>query len=169
MRATPSWYCTWQFQFTHPGRGATRSTRRRLPYQIVSIHAPREGCDYISLADHQRALRFQFTHPGRGATVRLASLNRRLVFQFTHPGRGATGQWRRACTPLSSFNSRTPGGVRQSSSVGKPESKRFQFTHPGRGATHIKYLVLVSHRVSIHAPREGCDGQVMVEILAFLV
>ena len=35
---------------------------------VVSIHAPREGCDeaYIALQDAKN--KFQFTHPGRGAT-----------------------------------------------------------------------------------------------------
>ena len=34
-----------------------------------------------------------------------------------------------------SFNSRTPGGVRQPSIVDTPRGAVFQFTHPGRGAT----------------------------------
>ena len=59
----------------------------------------------------------------------------RSKFQFTHPGRGAT--WR-ATHP--------------------PHLRQFQFTHPGRGATRpIEDLVNLL-TVSIHAPREGCDG-----------
>ena len=46
-RSAAVWRRSKTFQFTHPGRGATGSTRRRLPYQIVSIHAPREGCDRL--------------------------------------------------------------------------------------------------------------------------
>ena len=34
----------------------------------------------------------------------------------------------------------------------------FQFTHPGRGATTNIYLRRPSTKVSIHAPREGCDS-----------
>ena len=57
---------------------------------IVSIHAPREGCDYY------------------------------LIY---------------FATKVRSFNSRTPGGVRQLA-VGLPRLiSPFQFTHPGRGAT----------------------------------
>ena len=57
---------------------------------LVSIHAPREGCD-----------------------GRLADGNRHhLMFQFTHPGRGATHVHASSRLPLRSFNSRTPGGVR---------------------------------------------------------
>ena len=57
-----------EFQFTHPGRGATSKAKERLV-----------------------SLEFQFTHPGRGAThaVRHAGLDY-IWFQFTHPGRGAT-------------------------------------------------------------------------------
>ena len=58
---------------------------------IVSIHAPREGCDteYFMMVD-QRA-KFQFTHPGRGATKDgVEILCDDTMFQFTHPGRGAT-------------------------------------------------------------------------------
>ena len=33
------------FQFTHPGRGATLRVIARVVVMLVSIHAPREGCD----------------------------------------------------------------------------------------------------------------------------
>ena len=35
-----------EFQFTHPGRGATRAIAWLVHCTDVSIHAPREGCDY---------------------------------------------------------------------------------------------------------------------------
>ena len=57
-------------------------------------------------------------------------------FQFTHPGRGATSVLSVPSNRTESFNSRTPGGVRQ-----KPNDKRYKLYH-----------------VSIHAPREGCDS-----------
>ena len=101
------------FQFTHPGRGATAVAR--------------------GVSEDRR---FQFTHPGRGATDGSVNLETSEAgFQFTHPGRGAT--WsvsanypsqgvsihapREGCddtirysiTLPPSFNSRTPGGVRQ--------------------------------------------------------
>ena len=34
----------------------------------VSIHAPREGCDNDGYLTHIGRYTFQFTHPGRGAT-----------------------------------------------------------------------------------------------------
>ena len=56
------------FQFTHPGRGATRRLFGCNTYVIVSIHAPREGCDYRFNPFRLLAYQFQFTHPGRVAT-----------------------------------------------------------------------------------------------------
>ena len=146
-----------QFQFTHPGRGATvvRDTPHIL--QHVSIHAPREGCDTFPRASRRgwrsfnsrtpggvrlpclvRELNpgeFQFTHPGRGATKRATTQVVKVRFQFTHPGRGAT-----------------PLEVQLMQA-----NAEFQFTHPGRGATFVLVLSVPASVVSIHAPREGCD------------
>ena len=102
-----------QFQFTHPGRGATDSTKSRILGEMeVSIHAPREGCDLQVLFRLNFSALFQFTHPGRGATFLCHTINYYGVFQFTHPGRGAT------CPNDKEFS-----------------ALAFQFTHPGRGAT----------------------------------
>ena len=102
-----------RFQFTHPGRGATRKVitqlesiqgfNSRTPGGVrrdvgdslaeevkVSIHAPREGCDVAALTAGIIYLWFQFTHPGRGATAVSWRVCSEIVFQFTHPGRGAT-------------------------------------------------------------------------------
>ena len=101
------------FQFTHPGRGATSSAVSDLILFSVSIHAPREGCDY-------KRDDYEGTDP---------------LFQFTHPGRGATSRMNFSLSLNSSFNSRTPGGVRRTA-----------------GALCFDLFL-----VSIHAPREGCD------------
>ena len=79
------------FQFTHPGRGATREQSTRHYAIGVSIHAPREGCDRTTANTRGVDVEFQFTHPGRGATTyqKFRTLRHHL-FQFTHPGRGAT-------------------------------------------------------------------------------
>ena len=57
-----------EFQFTHPGRGATAVDCRHSSGCRVSIHAPREGCDYDKRQSVLDVDKFQFTHPGRGAT-----------------------------------------------------------------------------------------------------
>ena len=56
------------FQFTHPGRGATVRVVQTITRHVVSIHAPREGCDKDTRTPLQLEAMFQFTHPGRGAT-----------------------------------------------------------------------------------------------------
>ena len=58
-----------------------------------------------------------------------------LWFQFTHPGRGATDGCLHGRPDNPSFNSRTPGGVRQLDIDLIVNDPQFQFTHPGRGAT----------------------------------
>ena len=57
-----------QFQFTHPGRGATIAREILHDVSLVSIHAPREGCDSRIFDPFAGDTQFQFTHPGRGAT-----------------------------------------------------------------------------------------------------
>ena len=80
------------------------------------------------------------------------------MFQFTHPGRGATIYPRLLLLRRLSFNSRTPGGVRLTLDPTNYVTGWFQFTHPGRGATSSTGAEGFPPRVSIHAPREGCDA-----------
>ena len=124
------------FQFTHPGKGATRSSFARYLLCCVSIHAPWEGCDFELEPVSRLMSTFQFTHPGKGATSCQPS-----------PPRSS------GC-----FNSRTLGRVRLSTPrgyiIGRLVSihapwegcdllvvlllsllTKFQFTHPGKGAT----------------------------------
>ena len=61
---------------------------------------------------------------------------RDLLFQSTHPVRGAT--------------------VNNSNGV---FIYAFQSTHPVRGATFLGGVDAQHHAISIHAPREGCDGR----------
>ncbi len=105
-----------KFQSTHPARGATelnetflinqcdfnprtpRGVRRSStcpPVQIpvISIHAPREGCDHLCLVGGHQSLEFQSTHPARGATPCLNIQVFPIVFQSTHPARGATSSF----------------------------------------------------------------------------
>ena len=145
------------FQFTHPGRGATRAIRQSRLTKTVSIHAPREGCDFylypfcISELVSIHAPRegcdvpnvdvsvnvetFQFTHPGRGATWIFMNVRAEIMVSIHAPREGC--DWRRlfAAKSIHSFNSRTPGGVRPNQAALQRMREQFQFTHPGRGAT----------------------------------
>ena len=147
------------FQSTHPARGATvillsipsvsmyfnpRTPRgvRHIAARnfanaiMISIHAPREGCDLVS----------------DGAEVL------RAIFQSTHPARGATGQETASSSHIrTDFNPRTPRGVRPQRVGCLLHTRAFQSTHPARGATWTSLLVNAWWMISIHAPREGCD------------
>ena len=101
----------------------------------VSIHAPREGCDHDPAVRAGMERRFQFTHPVRGATEEVGRRFFAALFQFTHPVRGAT-----------------------SGASAAMKAVEFQFTHPVRGATQLREEARDQGRVSIHAPREGCDS-----------
>ena len=89
------------FQFTHPGKGATISTRTTMPL----------------------SWKFQFTHPGKGATIRKTNHFLTWMFQFTHPGKGATGRPSPSSLRLTSFNSRTLGRVRRTSPKRSPRTR----------------------------------------------
>ena len=152
------------FQFTHPGRGATVSSK--------------------TIA---QSTSFQFTHPGRGATSRrFRTPLPHSRFNSRTPG-GVRLQPAGDERLLRCFNSRTPGGVRLREcsslervvfvSIHAPREgcdityfiftyffPSFQFTHPGRGATVFGLACLWPKLVvSIHAPREGCDVRRMMD------
>ena len=148
-----------QFQFTHPGRGATLTLWLLRYYPHV----------------------FQFTHPGRGATP-LRAFVLRLTFRFNSrtPG-GVRPQSptigtlslsvsihapREGCDAKSAYFFSSPEvsihapreGCDVDTADGQLHSCGFQFTHPGRGATWFTFRSVSIVAVSIHAPREGCDS-----------
>ena len=126
-----------QFQFTHPGKGATPSLNvttmpligfnsrtlgrvrhfelapSQLP-RLVSIHAPWEGCDIYGakLAPSRRG--FNSRTLGRVRQGRLSLDVNLYKFQFTHPGKGATYSEIKLVSLQNGFNSRTLGRVRRS-------------------------------------------------------
>ena len=111
-----------------------RSGLRRLTW--ISIHAPREGCDKDPPVDVVETLTISIHAPREGCDRALlpvcATPNQ---FQSTHPARGAT-------ISISATSA----------------NKKFQSTHPARGATLCILELAGIDDISIHAPREGCDG-----------
>ena len=127
------WYVSFNSRTPGGVRHNDRSTFAHLCY--VSIHAPREGCDSeVSSAEKERIL-FQFTHPGRGATYTPIAISCRSLVSIHAPREGCDQKYQYQSPNLQGFNSRTPGGVRQSSRETHATDTPFQFTHPGRGAT----------------------------------
>ena len=107
---------------------------------------------------HTSFIRFQFTHPGRGATIATWISSPRSPVSIHAPREGCDKALERVNTGIKSFNSRTPGGVRLCIGSYASTLGMFQFTHPGRGATVRSCRSTHAQPVSIHAPREGCDG-----------
>ena len=116
-------------------RGATRVEIIVQAAKDISIHAPREGCDryhrVVKLHD-----RISIHAPREGCDTLVGMSDRRTrQFQSTHPVRGANAN-------TYDYNMWTP----------------FQSTHPVRGATRLDITRRRGQRISIHAPREGCDN-----------
>ena len=108
--------------------------RSAVALAMISIHAPRAGCDRVRRRAPSAQTVFQSTHPVRGATVSRISGRFWIRFQSTHPVRGATVD------------------VIQIVNV-----VVFQSTHPVRGATESLLPARSTVGISIHAPRAGCD------------
>ena len=124
-----------EFQFTHPGRGATASS--------VSSMAS-TSC-------------FNSRTPGGVRLITLQMLLHTHMFQFTHPGRGATADRSGSIFTADSFNSRTPGGVRHTLVVRSLRTAGFNSRTPGGVRLREQNSFAERMWVSIHAPREGCD------------
>ena len=147
-----------EFQFTHPGKGATatntptiwlkpcfnsRTLGRVRPtglilqsvVNIVSIHAPWEGCDFFFKFVLGLFKPFQFTHPGKGATTPMLYASETRAVSIHAPWEGCDSMESLLLYSLAGFNSRTLGRVRRKAPIACELCLRFQFTHPGKGAT----------------------------------
>ena len=168
-----------QFQSTHPARGATPHRPGDAAQPLISIHAPREGCDEGQAGPVHHDLYFNPRTP-RGVRLlemrckeRLKNFNPRTprgvrhslvwpfmryrAFQSTHPARGATQTGLRH-TLCQLFQSTHPARGATISAINSGCSKSFQSTHPARGATSQRLPYPYRRSISIHAPREGCDS-----------
>ena len=149
--------------------------------RVVSIHAPRVGCDWLSSSKITGECLFQFTHPAWGATdiiqhnlfgiYRFNSRTPRGVrqmvksifvrfglFQFTHPAWGATCGDFLHLRFFVVFQFTHPAWGATFAPAVTSHCIQFQFTHPAWGATPPELFLRDEHNVSIHAPRVGCDG-----------
>ena len=124
-----------QFQFTHPVRGATGAAANAAGVSIVSIHAPRAGCD---AAQHDNTTESRCFNSRTPCGVRHLPAYLQHVTEYVSihaPRAGCDTRQSKNKIPTRSFNSRTPCGVRQWDRMNYMQDKMFQFTHPVRGAT----------------------------------
>ena len=126
-----------EFQSTHPVWGATACVGHKLTGGMISIHAPRVGCDWYACNQNWGGDYFNPRTPCGVRHKALSGTNKEIKFQSTHPVWGATPMTTTGATPAWDFNPRTPCGV------------RLESLGAGRGVRYI----------SIHAPRVGCDNQ----------
>ena len=125
-------------QSTHP-----RGVRHLFEHghqlrQIISTHAPREGCDAGAEGGKQVGVDISIHAPREGCDgMMIATTMQSARFQSTHPARGATEEAEAALRRGQDFNPRTPRGVR----------------------LHHPVSVYAKQVISIHAPREGCDAR----------
>ena len=101
---------------------------------IISIHAPREGCDKAPLAGGTKERNFNPRTPRGVRLFGVLTKNRSLDFNPRTP-RGVRRGGMSAPMRGGDFNPRTPRGVRRS----------------------VMRSSICSNSISIHAPREGCD------------
>ena len=123
------------FQSTHPVRGATVSQWRAKHLLIVSIHAPRAGCDGLISILILSGNGFQSTHPVRGATISASSIWRCASVSIHAPRAGCDHRCSYIGGGGKCFNPRTPCGVRRVRPLARMTTCLFQSTHPVRGAT----------------------------------
>ena len=148
------------FQSTHPVRGATERFQVETPRNMISIHAPRAGCDSTLIAGWTDGAYF---NPRTPCGVRHATAppkDCRAEISIHAPRAGcdlcvySRKQGRRH------FNPRTPCGVRRDSTIlDGLIVPPFQSTHPVRGATRALVFFWYKFIISIHAPRAGCDSR----------
>ena len=100
------------FQFTHPGKGATRFAKSSVLTAVFQFTHPGKGATLPALSVLLLLLSFNSRTLGRVRRGYHRSRDNHSLFQFTHPGKGATN----------------PKCLDRVFSV-------FQFTHPGKGAT----------------------------------
>ena len=148
-----------QFQSTHPVRGATFAEREQSIDDAISIHAPRAGCDLTSPQSKTAAVHF---NPRTPCGVRLSICCQRLsMFQNFNPrtpcgvrqnSQSSNGRCR------ANFNPRTPCGVRlQKSQKALREYCNFNPRTPCGVRRRHGGCWIYKDRISIHAPRAGCD------------
>ena len=146
------------FQSTPPARGATtgKAAAKYGPLNIsihapreggdflllnyacrrqISIHAPREGGDSGAARSCRRGLKFQSTPPARGATAAPRLHQHPSLISIHAPREGGDPPCRNALQIAEHFNPRPPRGGRQVQSDAGTDDKVFQSTPPARGAT----------------------------------
>ena len=123
---------TTQFQFTHPGKGATTGVPMSLsPSRCFNSRTLGRVRRYLSAQTNERKS-FNSRTLGRVRLYSLASSSAARLFQFTHPGKGATWCKSTSWRAYQCFNSRTLGRVRRGMEGFPPREPSFNSRTLGR-------------------------------------
>ena len=148
----------WEFQSTHPLRGATRHARYCAASNAISIHAPLAGCDFDAEGDDPFVSEISIHAPLAGCDLCVIIFIIKIRISIHAPLAGCDQDAALDAKITQDFNPRTPCGVRQFHHGSKSFSLEFQSTHPLRGATKQDRVCPYFSRISIHAPLAGCDS-----------
>ena len=148
-----------KFLSTLPARGATDTRRRPNIRSWISIHAPREGSDWVVQTHYDAASKISIHAPREGSDITHIITTTFLLYFYPRSPRGerpdATSQ-RCAGLPISIHAPRE--GSDMEGSTGRQQNTKFLSTLPARGATHFRAVDEAVRWISIHAPREGSDS-----------
>ena len=129
-----TWWATMPFQSTPPARGATARVRSLMELMRISIHAPREGGDYV-----------------------FAASNKTAAISIHAPREGGDCTGRYIARPCRHFNPRPPRGGRRADRGITVHLTHFNPRPPRGGRLSGPHPELPAYAISIHAPREGGD------------
>ena len=136
-------------------------------FRLISIHAPRVGCDHL-LAAPVDGLSISIHAPRVGCDARpiIAGIHGPLI-SIHAPRVGCDGPGPPERSSLWGFQSTHPVWGATVLATASPGESIFQSTHPVWGATTDERGGKKERAISIHAPRVGCDRtgrRVCVEI-----
>ena len=150
---------TEKFQFTHPGKGATRIYVYTGAGYTVSIHAPWEGCDDISPKATRMELCFNSRTLGRVRHRIKGDLCKPIEVSIHAPWEGCDTHLPFSSFSSARFNSRTLGRVRRRLTFYASHGHQFQFTHPGKGATgYTEGIVELASQFQFTHPGKGATA-----------
>ena len=130
-------YTRGSFNSRTPGGVRLRGLFGYNTHVIVSIHAPREGCDVPLVPQLLVGYEVSIHAPREGCDL------------GEHVGDRIRDR----------FNSRTPGGVRLYTMTATGRIPDVSIHAPREGCDGARRQGRNNHGVSIHAPREGCDAK----------
>ena len=125
--------------------------------RTISIHAPREGGDGVTTSTAM-VQEISIHAPREGGDCIMSKSGHSGFISIHAPREGGDDRccWREIRP--TNFNPRPPRGGRLLKKKLSRQKTKFQSTPPARGATTYQWQQVVQILISIHAPREGGDG-----------